>query len=416
MKKNLSFFLLIILFSALSLKAQDNKLKFKFTGFLRMDVCYDNRMSVVGNEGLFFLYPMDVKPDANGEDLNAQPSLGLYSFNARPAVDVSGLHVWGADVTGRMEADFAGFGGQYGNSSILRIRTAYMKMQWKKSGLLIGQDWHPFFGSVLPSQISISTGAPFNAFNRSPQLRFNYAVNDKFTLSAAALYQFQFNTIGPEGKSMAYQKYALLPEWVAMINFKSSGFVAGAGANLLNIKPRRSNVWGGSIYKVDESLYSYGLTAYAQYFENLFSIGAKTTYGLNLTHLSMLGGFGVKSRDDQTGEQKYTNFKTSSSWLNISYGKKYQGNLMLGYAVNLGSQDPLLENSTFYGEGLTAKDLSRLAASFSYNVPHFKCGIEYEFSRVSYADEGSFSWKTGKIDQTHGVNNSRIIGIISYLF
>lgn len=409
-------FLLAVTLLPFSSFAQENKLDFKFYGFLRADICYDNRMSVVGNEGLFFLYPLDIKPDANGQDLNSQASLGLYSFNARPGVEISGLHVFGADVVGKMEADFAGFGGQYGNSSILRIRLAYMKMMWDKSSLLIGQDWHPFFGPVTPGQISLSTGAPFNPFNRSPQLRYNYAINNKWSVSAAALYQFQFSSQGVDGKSTSYQKYALMPEWLGMLNYQTSSFTAGVGANLLTLKPRRTSSWNSATYKVDESLYSAAFTAYLKYTDNLFSVGAKTIYGSNMTHLSMLGGYGVKSQNSETGELEYTNFKTSSSWVNFSYGKKYLCNLFLGYAKNLGSEDALLENSTQYGEGLAVDNLSRVAASFSYNVPHFRLGIEYEFSHANYGNSDSFSWESGKMSNTHSVNNSRVIGVISYLF
>ncbi|MDL2322731.1 hypothetical protein LJC52_01965 [Bacteroidales bacterium OttesenSCG-928-A17] len=416
MKHYTFLFLLTAILLPFSSFAQENKLDFKFYGFLRADVCYDSRVSVVGNEGLFFLYPQDVNLDANGKDLNSQASLGLYSFNARPGVEISGLHVFGADVVGKMEADFAGFGGQYGNSSILRIRLAYMKMLWDKSSLLIGQDWHPFFGPVTPGQISLSTGAPFNPFNRSPQLRYNYAINDKLSVSAAALYQFQFNSTGVDGKTTAYQKYALMPEWVGMVNYQTKSFTAGVGANLLTLKPRRTSSWNNATYKVDESLYSSAFTAYLKYTDNMFSVGAKTIYGSNMTHLSMIGGYGVKNQNSETGEQEYTNLKTSSSWINVSYGKKYLCNLLLGYAKNLGTEDPLLENSALYGEGLTIDDLSRVAASFSYNVPHFKLGIEYEFSHVNYGDKASLSWETGKMKNTHSVNNSRIIGIMVYFF
>ena len=415
-KRNLLLYSLFALIFPSTLIAQENNLNFKFYGFLRVDACYDSRMSVTGNEGLFFFYPMDVKLDAKGEDLNAQPTLGLYTFNARPGFEVSGLRVFDADVSGKAEADFAGFGGAYGNSSILRIRLAYMKMQWEKSSLLIGQDWHPFFGPVIPGQISLNTGAPFNPFNRSPQIRYNYALNDKITLSASGLYQFQFNSTGPDGKTMAYQKYALRPEWVASVNYQTPSFIAGAGINYLTLNPRRVSNWNNSVFKVDESLNSSAFTAYMKYTDNLFSIGAKTVYGSNTTHLSMLGGYGVTSRDSETGEQKYTNFKTSSSWLNVSYGKKYLANLLFGYAANLGTDDPLLENTALYGEGLNIKNLSRIATTFSYNVPHFKLGLECEYSRANFGDEHQFNLKTGENTATHTVKNTRVIGIIAYLF
>ena len=416
MRKQILLFVVSVIVFSFSLRAQNDGLAFKFYGFLRTDVCYDSRMSVTANEGLFFLYPMDKKNDTNGEDLNAQASIGLYSFNARPGLEVSGLQVFNADVTGKMEADFAGFGGQYGNSSILRIRLAYMKIQWEKSALLIGQNWHPFFGPVIPGQISLSTGAPFNAFNRSPQLRYDYNINDKLSLTGAAIYQFQYTSAGPEGRSAIYQKSALVPEWVGMVNYQTPSLIIGAGANFLTIKPRQSSVWNGNVYKVDELLHSYSFTAYLMYKENQFSVGAKTTYGLNMSNLSMLGGYGISKRNNQTGEQEYTNFKTSSSWLNFSYGKKYLTNLMIGYTKNLGTQAPLIEDTPLYGDGLSLDNLSRVATNFSYNVPHFRLGVEYEFSHANYVDDGSFSWNSGKIGRTHSIQNNRIIGLIAYLF
>lgn len=415
MKKLILVFVLITILIPLRAQNNDNKLKFEFYGFFRGDICYDNRISAAANEGLFFLYPLDINPDANGEDLNAQASLSLYSFNTRPGVNVSGLKIFNADATARVEADFAGFGGQYGNSSILRIRLAYMKLQWEKANLLIGQDWHPFFGPVIPGQISLNTGAPFNAFYRSPQIRFNYNFN-KLAVSGSVLYQFQMTSQGPAGKSTSYQKNALIPEFAVTADYKTESLIFGAGFDVLTLKPRTQSSWNGRIYKVDEILHSLSYTAYIQYNYNLFSASAKTTYGQNRSDLSMLGGYGIKEINSETGEQKYTNFNSSANWLNLSYGKKYKVNFLAGYSKNLGSADALTENSALYGEGMTIDDLTRLAGSFTYNVPHFQLGFEYEFSRVNYGDSRTYDWKKGKYDSTHSVNSSRILAIIAYLF
>jgi len=408
---------LFTLFLIIPIFAQENSsnLQFKFRGFVRGDFFYDSRQHVASSEGLLFLYPKDREEDALGEDLNALASSGFYYLSTRPAVEVTGLKAFDAAVSAYMEGDFAGFGGAYGSSTILRLRLAYMKMDWKKYSLLMGQAWHPFFLTIIPEQLSLSTGAPFQPFARSPQARFDYKM-DKFTLSAAGVYQFQFTSNGPNGKSSVYQKNALLPELVAVVDYKNQSITTGLGLNFLTLKPRSQSLIDDKIYKVDENFSSLSYMAYLKYTENLFSLGVKTTYGQNNVNMLMLGGYGVKSIDPKNGKQEYTNFNYSTTWANVSYGKKYKANLFAGYSKNLGSEDSLVENSPLYGEGLAVDNLSRIVSTFSYNIPHFSLGAEYEFSKANYGDTGTFNWKKGTYSSTHAVYSHRIVGVIRYLF
>ncbi len=425
MKKSVFSFLFLAL--VLSLYAQDgsNKLSYKFYGFVRGDFVFDTRQSVAANEGLFFLYPKDESLDANGKDLNEVASSGFYTFNTRAGIDVSGLQVFDANVSLKAEADFAGFSGSYGaNSTVFRIRQAYIKMDWDKSSLLLGQTWHPMF-QVIPNVISLSTGAPFNPFNRSPQIRFDYKA-DKLTLTGAAIYQLQYTSSGPEGKTNTYQRNAIIPELYAGVDYKINTFNVGAGIDYLTIKPRTTssviysdpsnpNFRETLFYKVDESLSSLSYSAYVKYSKDLFSITAKTIYGQNNSNLCMLGGYGVKQIDTNTGEQEYTNYTHSSTWLNLSYGKKYMGNLFAGYTKNLGTKDALVSMKT-YGEGLDIDNLYRFCGTFSYNVSKFSVGLEYEMTSAAYGNSGTFNENDGRYDKTHSVLNHRLIGVICYNF
>ena len=394
--------------------AQENssQLKFQLYGFVRSDFFYDSRQSTTAIEGLFFLYPKDKELDAVGNDLNANPVSGFYSLATRTGVDISGLRAFNADVTARMETDFAGFSGSV---TLLRIRLAFIRMNWNKSSLLIGQNWHPLFQTLIPRQITLSAGAPFQAFARSPQIRYDYRLNN-FTLSAAGIYQFQHTSAGPIGKSNVYQKNALLPELTAVVDYTNQSINTGIGVNLLTLKPRLSSQIDDRIYKVDENLSSLSFQAYLRYTENLFSIGLKTTYGQNNGNLTMLGGYGIKSIDPETGKQEYTNFNFSSSFLNLSYGNKYRGNLFVGYTKNCGTDHALVENSPIYGDGMTIDNLTRLAGTFSYHIPHFMLGVEYEYSIANYGSANSFDWSKGRYSSTHAVSNHRITGVISYIF
>lgn len=420
MEKKLFAILTCVLFT-LGLSAQEEKTKLttKFYGFVRGDFAYDTRQSVAANEGLFFLYPKDELPDANGKDLNDVSNSGFYAFNSRLGVDVSGYSALNADLSAKIEADFAGFSGTNGNSTVLRIRRAFLKMNWEDATLLLGQEWHPMFSNVIPDVISLSAGAPFNVFNRSPQLRLDYKINN-IVLSGSILYQLQYTSAGPDGKTNNYQRNANVPELYLGAEYKNNGLSVGAFIDYLTLKPRTQTSVetpsGPLTYKVDEHLNSFSYGAYAGYNNRLFSISAKTIFGQNLSDMCMLGGYGITKKDANTGEQEYTNFKHTSSWLNISYGKKYKGNLFAGFTKNLGTEKALLENSAMYGDGLSLDQLYRLVGTFSYNVSRFSLGVEYEMTTADYGDADAFNWKKGKYDKSHGVTNHRIVGVVCYNF
>jgi predicted porin len=230
--------LLLTLMIPAAATAQETKDKITadLYGFVRSDASIDSRMNASAFEGLFLLYPLDVLPDANGADLNDQGTAGMFSFNSRLGVNVGGLTLWNAKVTGRLEGDFAGFSGSFGaNYSVLRVRQAFIKMAWTRSALTVGQTWHPLFGPVFPEVLSISVGAPFHPFNRSPLVRYDYNLGG-VQLSAAAIWQFQFASGGPAGKSNIYQRQAGIPELYAGLSYTGGGLTLGAGFDYLTTK------------------------------------------------------------------------------------------------------------------------------------------------------------------------------------
>ncbi|MDL2231794.1 hypothetical protein LJB85_03545 [Porphyromonadaceae bacterium OttesenSCG-928-L07] len=392
------------------------KLTYQFYGTVRGDASIDTRKSVAAFEGLLLLYPLDnTYRDANGKDINRDLSSGFYGFNSRAGVNVGGLSLFNAKLSAQLEGDFAGFSGANGNSSILRIRQAFIKMQWEKMALTVGQTWHPLFLSVIPNVISLSTGAPFSPFNRSPQIKYEYSCK-KFQFLAAALYQFQFTSNGPNGKSNTYQRDAILPELYLGVGYKSSNLVFGAGVNYLTLVPRNLSEMGTEVYKVDERISSVSGMAYVRYTKDLFTVGAKTIYGQNLANQTMLGGYGVKSIDPLTGERKYTNFNHTSSWVDLAYGRKYKGSVFAGYLRNLGTGKALVEGSSYFGDGLAVSELYRLCATFTYNVPHFSLGLEWEMTTAGYGDAGTFNYKKGRFSDSHSVTNQRVVAVISYSF
>jgi len=124
-----------------------------------------------------------------------------------------------------------------------------------------------------------------------------------------------------------------------------------------------------------------------------------------------MGGYGI-SKINSDGSFEYTNLNNSTSWLNITYGTKYQAGLFLGYSKNLGSSAELVANPFTFGAS-NIDQVYRISPQVSYNVKHWSFGIEYEMTTVSY---GTLDFKDGKVKDTHDVTNNRIVGVMTYFF
>ena len=407
MKKYL--ILSVCLIVASSSFAQKKDFSYKFYGQIRTDLFYNSRANEETVDGLFYMYPKDEVLDPNGKDLNATANGNFYTLYTRLGVDVTGPKLGKAKTSAKVEVDFRGSGTSY---SLFRIRHAYFNLDWGKSALMVGQYWHPLFGDVSPQILNLSVGAPFQPFSRAPQIRYRYTTPN-WMLTGAAVWQSQYLSQGPEGKSQNYIKNGCVPEIYVGVDYKSGGFMVGAGIEMLSMKPRtQAKGQNDKIYKVDERITTLSYEAHAKYTNQDWFIGAKTVLGANLTQASGLGGFGIKSYDQTTGEQEYTPIKVSSSWLNVVYGRKWKPGIFLGYAKNLGTSDELV-SSTLYGTGTNLDKVVTAGAELTYNIKSWKFGLEYTYTSASY---GSLDKLDGKIINTHSIGNNRIVAVAMFAF
>ncbi|MDR2791467.1 MAG: hypothetical protein LBB27_01840, partial [Tannerellaceae bacterium] len=174
-------------------EGQRKDFSYTFYGFVRGDLFYNSRDNIAPVDGNFYLYPKPVVPDVEGKDLNANPNGSFYTFTTRLGMDAKGPNVGNARTAAKIETDFGGYGP---STTMLRIRQAYVTLDWERSRLLIGHTWHPLFGAVAPDILNLSTGAPFQPFNRSPMLHFRHKAGIA-TLSAATVWQLQYTSAGP---------------------------------------------------------------------------------------------------------------------------------------------------------------------------------------------------------------------------
>lgn len=400
------FLLPFLLFSLLNGFAADPSVGYQLYGFVRNDFYINSRQNFEVLDGLFSIFPKPVDINTNGKDKNAVPNAEMLSVATRLGIDFRGTPIMGAKSTAKIECDFAGISTSY---YLIRIRQAYLKLNWEKTELLVGQTWHPLFGSVLPTVPSLNTGSPFQPFNRSPQVRAKHMLTNELSVIGSVNYQMQYMSQGPLGASPSYLKNALLPDIFLGLERKSKHWISGVGFDTKTLKIN------------DASLTSGSAVAYTQYADNQLQIKAKAIYGQNLSDHLMIGGYGI-SNESTTNNIVYTNFNTLSSWLNLVYGTKVQTGIFVGFSQNLGTNENLNIDAagiiTAYGYGFYADTqqlmdrIYRIAPHITYNLSNFKLGFEYELTSADYGKiQGN-----GRIENSSTATNHRAMATISYIF
>ena len=95
---------------------------------------------------------------------------------------------------GVIEVDFTGQAD--GMANYLRLRHAYLQVNWEKSQLIAGQYWNPMtVPQIMPSNREMHNGAPFHPFSRLYQLRLDYNPFGKFNILSALAFQSDYATI-----------------------------------------------------------------------------------------------------------------------------------------------------------------------------------------------------------------------------
>ena len=413
---------LLMLFSTLNAQeTKDNEQSVKIYGFVRNEFFVDTYKGLDAAYELFYIVPLYAGQDANGKDINEQASSNLSAIASRLGVKIAGPEIFGAKTGGNIEFDFGGI--VKTEPTLFRIRHAYMTLNWEKSQLLVGQTWHPFWGGgAFPAVAGLNTGAPFQAFNRSPQIRYDIKAG-KLTISGAAVYENQYATkcleSGVFSSPNQAQRNGVIPELVLSAEYNTQNVTLGVGAEMKRIKPRMTVTGTAGTFNAEEFLTSTGFMAYLKYRSGMFTMTAKGYYGQNMTHLTFLGGYGVATRNTETGKETYTNYNNYTSLLNMTYGKKWQAGLMLGYGGNLGTSDPLYAdaNGKCVTTGLLSnvQDLYRVAPHVSLNVSKIRLVGEYEMTGANYGT-GEFDFSDGLYAGKHNTVNNRFIVMMMYFF
>ncbi len=394
----------------------EKKLNLTFSGFVKNDFITDTRRSAEAVDGLYTLWPLKPEYDANGEDINAQPSARMYNISTRFAARLSGWEMGKVKAGAYVELDFTG--GDAANS--IRLRHAYTRFDWPRTTLLFGRTWHPtFIEKVFPGVMALNCGVPFQVFNRSPQLRLTHHLTSRLDLIAAAVYQINYINFGPDqatGASVAssrYQRDAMLPNLHLQLQYFDDHWVAGAGVDWKTIQPRSYTIGSeGKKYVTREKLPTVAALAYLKYTRGKLEVKAKSMFGQNVSESLLPGGYAVASLDPVTGHETYTPTNHLFSFVNLIYGQTWKAGLFAGYLKNLGtSRNPA---GPFYARGADVGESWRISSLISWQQKNLMVSFEPEITTATYGAIDSTD--RGRIRNAVAVTNYRNLLTLFYFF
>lgn len=375
----------------------------KLNGFVRNDFFIDSRQTQAIREGSVSLWPKDVSKDAGGNDINAAPSFNMLGINSRLGGTITGPDAFGAKTSGILEMEF--FGSSEGDVGVVRLRHAWMKLDWSKTQMAFGQFWHPLFvPECFPGVANFNTGILFQPFNRSPQIRMTNKLGKDVLLILAALAERDFISNGPApGTASDFQRNGLIPGLHAQLQYKSAKAVAGVAVDYKTLRPRLSIGAADALKKVSERVSGVSLMGYLKLVGKDVTFKAEGLLGQNMTDQVMLGGYLAYGN---TTAETYKSTKTNSVWFELmSNGKTVVPAIFVGYTKNAGADAGAI---SAYGRGIGVSgrgidNLFRISPRIDFLAGKFKITPEVEYTRAGWGNLGNNGRVAGTITNTSNV-------------
>ncbi len=422
-------------------------------GFVRNDMYYNTRKNLDLRDGVLDVYPLDASnlTTATNDDDKAVPQLGFSAIVTRLGVKFAGIKAFGANASGTLESDFfgitngasaagvtAGIGAGSGTENLLRLRHAYVKLDWTKTSLLVGQYWNPnFIIKCFPGTANFSTGIPFNPFSFVPQIRLEHKLTPELSVTAMTFgYDLAgFSPAGafPAGSGVDAFKYSTIPSFAGPLTFENKSFLAGAGIETNVLRPRTQNTTGRTT-NIETNLLQLNFMAYAKYTSKSVVLKAYTNYGQSYSQYVGFGGF-AEYKDSSTQMWKYVAHNQLNAWgeIIITNHAMFQPALFIGYAQNLGLASDISKfeakfgTTSFYGRGITGTrsyhNMLRLAPRLDILSGKMKFSFEYEFSTIKWAattgtasTETAWSYKANTSSSAFDATNHRLLFLMVYNF
>ena len=160
-------------------------------------------------------YPKPIVKDSLGRDINDGWQANMLAITARLGLTVKGPEMLGANTMAYIEGDFTGSTNATINN--LRLRHAYLRLNWDSHELTVGQYWYAMVvHEIMPMTNPLNMGAPFHCYARQPQVRYSYFPTGNWELMAVAQWQLDNMSQGllngvPQSSTL-FARHSLVPE------------------------------------------------------------------------------------------------------------------------------------------------------------------------------------------------------------
>lgn len=382
MKRYFSVFILAAMTASLTAAGAgkgESRVKFRFGGRLDAQVFTDSYASKTKNSGIFYYFPLAPDYNSYGEDINRENSLRFGVASTRLNATVSADDILGATAKAYIETDFMGTGDNLG---VLRLRHAYIALDWKRGQLLIGQTNNLAVADELfPNTVSFGCATPLNPLSRIPQIRYTQRLGEIVRLTGA-LQMYA----GTEGEAQAY---GMIPEVALRLAIGDpKGSMIGFGGAVKSIRPRNLTEDRTRTFK---RMTAFNASVFGLHtFGGGHKLSAFAIWGQDLSTLSLIGGYGPKLRDIASADPDYgyTATQTVSMWADFETKtmKGWQPGILAGWTKNLGTgQEVDLAQASIPDLGIDW--YFRLSPRLWYHYKQLSFGLEYMYSLASWGRE-----------------------------
>ena len=356
-------------------------------GFIRNDVNFDSRQNVFVREGQLVLFPKDKDIVSDGSDYNKKSQLNILGILTRVGLNITGPDAFKAKTTAKIESDF--FGQADANIGSLRLRHAFVKLDWKKTALTFGQTWYPLFiPECFPGVVNFNTGIPIAPFGWAGQVKFTAKFDTKTSLSLTAYKprEFAVTNVNIADGANASSLNAALPQFNLHLQYKTDKILLGAQADYGLLKPYVKYGVAPNILTSEATVSSITAMAYAKYTAKKIAVKTQLVFGQNVNEFVMMGGY-YGYKPNANAIETYKPAKTTAAWVDVyGMGKKVVPGLFVGYSKNNGADS----NATAaYGRaigisGRGIKDLLRISPRIDFISGKFSFRNELEITQAKY--------------------------------
>ena len=369
MKKALVLFGILGIFGIL--RAQESPFSFDFHGFVNPHYYADSRAVVGGREDMMLFYPKPVLLDSLGNDINDGWQADMLAITARLGMRVNGPDMLGAKTSAYLEGDFTGSTND--NINTLRLRHAYIDMNWEHHRLLAGQYWYAMvIHEIMPMTNPLNMGAPFHCYARQPQVRYEYH-HGAFEAVAVAQWQLDNKSQGildgvptTAAGNTAFARHSLVPELNAQLRYRTKHLFFGAAVNAKTIQPEVTTRIISTPEFTTRAAKTDLYTSFSYSFFGKATLGPVTVKAQTLLNNSLyegcsLGGYLMLA--DSTFEDWHFN----TVWLDVERNSgHWRPGLFMGFAQNLDYGN--VNYSLCFGRGHDIEYLWRIQPRLTYTT------------------------------------------------